>query len=151
MTDAIEAVARAIKAKIGEALNAKPLTPQYGNPNDDWFAPGDLGTIDLIEVAQAAIAAATPAIRREAMEEAAQEIADLRRMLWITVRAARGKVTIGYNDLTDWDRERSTYTISERPDVGGYQITAEYRSLIAQETPETDVPRASEEHSEERH
>ncbi len=49
----IEKVTRAIKQAFGKALNAKPL---HGHTSD-WYTDESAGSIDLSELAQAAIAA----------------------------------------------------------------------------------------------
>ena len=54
MGEMIGRVALVIKAKLGEAMSAKPLLGDASS--GDWYA-SDCGTIDLSEIARAAIEA----------------------------------------------------------------------------------------------
>lgn len=51
----VEAMALALKAKLGEALNAKPLLGDVAS--GDWYSDGSSGSIDMEDMARACLSA----------------------------------------------------------------------------------------------
>lgn len=56
MTEMLDKVTDAIKAEIGRQMGATPLPVPNVDETKDWSARGDVGTIDLREVARVAMA-----------------------------------------------------------------------------------------------